>query len=67
MTLRCVVSRIFGWPLVITGLVITPMPIPLGVVFVSLGFAILVPCDGVARRMSRHLKRQLKSMLNQRS
>ena len=39
-----------GWFLVIAGLIITPMPIPVGLIMVFTGLALLVPTSVTVRR-----------------
>lgn len=48
-----------GWTLVVLGLLVFPLPIPLGLPMMALGLALLLPVSGAARRGLRALRRSM--------
>ena len=54
MKLRCLP----GWPLVVAGVIITPLPIPVGLLLLGLGVSILMPCSPSMRLLVKRLRRR---------
>lgn len=52
--------RIIGWPLVLVGLVLTPLPIPFGVPLVTVGVLLIGTRDRVVRTSYVHIRRALR-------
>jgi len=56
---RGIVALTLGWILVIVGLIVIPLPIPLGLLMVATGFTVLIPVSRTARRGLRAVRRSL--------
>lgn len=56
---RSVGALAVGWTLVIVGLIVFPLPIPLGLPMMAAGFAVLIPVSRTARRGLRAARRSL--------
>lgn len=50
--------KLFGSILVLFGLVVLPMPIPFGLIMISLGLAMLAPYFKPIQKLVRHLRRK---------
>jgi Putative transmembrane protein (PGPGW) len=51
-----VVHQVIGSTLVVAGLVVLPLPIPLGLIMMILGFAMLAPYIPAVQRLVRHMR-----------
>lgn len=50
--------KLFGSLLVLFGIVVLPMPIPLGLIMIALGLAMLAPYFKPIQNLVRHLRRK---------
>ena len=50
------VHQITGTTLVIAGLIVLPLPIPLGLIMLTIGFALLAPYIPAVQRLIRHMR-----------
>jgi len=64
MNPKCLLILLGGWSLVALGVVVFPLPIPLGIVLVSLGLGVLVPCSTLARRLLQRLSQRWERVLS---
>lgn len=53
-----IVHQILGSTLVVTGLVVLPLPIPLGLIMLVLGFALLAPYIPLVQKLVRFMRRK---------
>jgi len=67
MNPKCLLILVAGWSLVTLGVVVFPLPIPLGIVLVSVGLGVLVPCSAFARRLLQRVKQRLAAVVNRRN
>lgn len=51
-----VLHQVFGSTLVVTGLIILPLPIPFGLIMLTIGFALLAPYIPVVQRLIRAMR-----------
>ena len=58
MTLRCLPGLVFGWLLVVVGVIVTPLPIPIGLLLLGVGVSLLLPCSGFMRRLVVRVRRR---------
>lgn len=56
--LLALAHKITGSALVLFGIVILPMPIPLGLILIALGLAMLAPYFKPIQKLVRHLRRK---------
>ncbi len=66
MNPKCLLILVSGWSLVTLGVAVFPLPIPLGVLLVSLGLGVLVPCSTLARRLLQGLRQRWARVLSRR-
>lgn len=50
------VHQITGTTLVIAGLIVLPLPIPFGLIMLTIGFALLAPYIPAVQRLIRHMR-----------
>ena len=53
---RCLVALALGWMLVVGGLLMTPLPLPIGLLMLVLGLTILARRSRVVRQRIRNLR-----------
>mgnify|MGYP001190369645 CR=1 FL=1 len=53
-----IVHQVFGSLLVVAGLIILPLPIPFGLIMLTIGFALLAPYIPAVQRLVRHMRRR---------
>ncbi len=53
-----ILHQLFGSTLVVAGLIVLPLPIPFGLIMLTIGFALLAPYIPVVRRFIRYLRRK---------
>ena len=53
-----ILHQVFGSTLVVAGLIVLPLPIPLGLIMLTIGFALLGPYIPAVRRLVRYLRRK---------
>ncbi len=58
--------RIIGWPLVMVGIVLTPLPIPFGVPLVTVGVLLIGTRDRLVRTGYMYIRRGLRSWADSR-
>ncbi len=51
-----IVHQVFGSILVVAGLIVLPLPIPFGLIMLTIGFALLAPYIPVVQRLIRHMR-----------
>ena len=51
-----IVHQVFGSLLVVAGLIVLPLPIPFGLIMLSIGFALLAPYIPAVQRLIRHMR-----------
>ncbi len=51
-----IVHQVFGSILVVAGLIILPLPIPFGLIMLTIGFALLAPYIPVVQRLIRSMR-----------
>ena len=51
-----IVHQVFGSLLVVAGLIILPLPIPFGLIMLTIGFALLAPYIPVVQRLVRYMR-----------
>ncbi|MCK5745930.1 MAG: hypothetical protein KAH44_06925 [Oricola sp.] len=51
-----IVHQVFGSILVVAGLIVLPLPIPFGLIMLTIGFALLAPYIPAIQRLIRHLR-----------
>lgn len=51
-----VVHQVFGSTLVVVGLIVLPLPLPFGLIMLTIGFALLAPYIPVIQRLIRHMR-----------
>ena len=51
-----VLHQVFGSTLVVTGLIILPLPIPFGLIMLTIGFALLAPYIPAVQRLIRYMR-----------
>lgn len=52
----CYLQLLLGWVLVISGILITPLPVPIGLVLLALGLVLLIQRSLFVRRQLRALR-----------
>lgn len=57
-----VLHQVFGSTLVVTGLIILPLPIPFGLIMLTIGFALLAPYIPVVQRLIRAMRSKWPSL-----
>lgn len=57
-SLLALVHKVTGSVLVLAGMVVLPMPIPLGLIMIALGLAMLAPYFKPVQNLVRHLRRK---------
>ena len=50
--------QIFGSTLVVAGLIVLPLPIPFGLIMLTIGFALLAPYIPAVQRLIRAMRRK---------
>ena len=53
-----VLHQTFGSVLILVGLVVLPLPIPLGLIMITIGFALLAPYIPAFQRLVTHMRRK---------
>ena len=53
-----IVHQILGSTLVVTGLVVLPLPLPFGLIMLVIGFALLAPYIPVVQKLIRYMRRK---------
>lgn len=53
-----VLHQVFGSTLVVAGLIVLPLPIPFGLIMLTIGFALLAPYIPVVQRLIKFLRRK---------
>ena len=56
MKLRILAEYVLGWLLVIGGVLVTPLPIPTGILMIALGLGVLARRSRSVRRLIRSLR-----------
>lgn len=56
------IRGILGWFLIVIGIIITPLPIPLGIVIIIMGIAVLGPRSRRLRLLFYHARRGLRHL-----
>ena len=56
------VRAVLGWFLIVIGIIITPLPIPLGIVIIIMGIAVLGPRSHKLRVLFYHVRRGLRHL-----
>lgn len=51
-----IVHQVLGVFLVVSGAIVFPLPIPFGLIMMTIGFALLAPYIPVVQRLIRHLR-----------
>ncbi|MAW80872.1 MAG: hypothetical protein CMI63_11590 [Parvularcula sp.] len=51
-----IVHQVFGSLLVVAGLIVLPLPIPFGLIMLTIGFALLAPYIPAVQRLIRHMR-----------
>ena len=51
-----VLHQVFGSTLVVAGLIVLPLPIPFGLIMLTIGFALLAPYIPAVQRLIRHMR-----------
>jgi hypothetical protein len=51
-----VVHQVFGAVLIVVGIILTPTPIPFGLILLTIGFALLAPYIPAFQRLVRHMR-----------
>jgi len=51
-----ILHQVFGSALVVAGLIVLPLPIPFGLIMLTVGFALLAPYIPVVQRLIRHMR-----------
>lgn len=51
-----ILHQFFGATLVIVGLIVLPLPLPFGLIMITVGFALLAPYIPVMQRLIRHMR-----------
>lgn len=51
-----ILHQVFGSTLVVAGLIVLPLPIPFGLIMLTVGFALLAPYIPAVRRMIKYLR-----------
>ena len=51
-----IVHQVFGSALVVTGLIVLPLPIPFGLIMLTIGFALLAPYIPAVQRLIKYLR-----------
>ncbi len=53
-----ILHQVLGSTLVVTGLIVLPLPIPFGLIMLVIGFALLAPYIPIVQRIIRHMRRR---------
>ncbi|MEO1242558.1 MAG: PGPGW domain-containing protein [Pseudomonadota bacterium] len=53
-----ILHQVFGSTLVVAGLIVLPLPIPFGLIMLTIGFALLAPYIPAIQRLIRHMRRK---------
>lgn len=53
-----ILHQIIGSTLVVTGLIVLPLPIPFGLIMLVIGFALLAPYIPVVQKLIRYMRRR---------
>ncbi len=51
-----ILHQVFGTALVVVGLIVLPLPLPFGLIMLTIGFALLAPYIPVVQRLIRHMR-----------
>ncbi|WP_165793710.1 PGPGW domain-containing protein [Hyphococcus luteus] len=51
-----IVHQVFGSLLVVAGLIVLPLPIPFGLIMLTIGFALLAPYIPAIQRLIRYMR-----------
>lgn len=51
-----ILHQVFGSTLVVAGLIVLPLPIPLGLIMLTIGFALLAPYIPAVQRLIRKMR-----------
>ena len=51
-----IVHQVFGSLLVVVGLIVLPLPIPFGLIMLTIGFALLAPYIPAVQRLIRYMR-----------
>lgn len=51
-----IVHQVFGSLLVVAGLIVLPLPLPFGLIMLTIGFALLAPYIPAVQRLIRHMR-----------
>jgi hypothetical protein len=51
-----------GWALILVGIIVTPTPVPLGLLMMAVGFYMVARDSAFARRMVRWIRRNISPM-----
>jgi len=51
-----IIHQFFGATLIIAGLIVLPLPLPFGLIMITLGCALLAPYVPVVQRLIRHMR-----------
>ncbi|MEO1251372.1 MAG: PGPGW domain-containing protein [Pseudomonadota bacterium] len=57
-----IIHQVLGSTLVVTGLIVLPLPLPFGLVMLTIGFALLAPYVPAVQKLVRHLRRKWPKM-----
>ena len=52
-----ILHQVLGSTLVVTGLIVLPLPIPFGLIMLVIGFALLAPYIPIVQKMIRYMRR----------
>ncbi|MEL7491347.1 MAG: PGPGW domain-containing protein [Pseudomonadota bacterium] len=53
-----ILHQIFGTVLILVGLVVLPLPLPFGLIMITIGFALLAPYIPAFQRLVRSMRRK---------
>ena len=51
-----IVHQVFGSVLIVLGVILTPTPVPFGLILLTIGFALLAPYIPAFQRLVRHMR-----------
>ena len=51
-----IIHQLIGSTLVVTGLIVLPLPLPFGIIMLTIGFALLAPYIPVVQRLIKFLR-----------